>query len=121
MHIYTIWTIEGKIKAHNKEAYITLLDEFVEKINNESATLSYEWTIAQDKETIYVYEQFQNESQNYINIIDLSQFAQRYLDIVEIDRFHIFSDLPPEQKNALSALNPSYINTQKRIFFFFST
>ncbi len=104
-----VWTIEGKIDPNKKHEYFALMDEMIAEVSNESGALAYEWTMGLDGETVHVYERYLNEEQTKKHLGTWARFAPRYLALVQVNKFIVYSELPHHLKDAVATLNPTYM------------
>ncbi len=104
-----IWTVEGKIKKEQRADYQALMNEMVTEVQKEAGTINYEWTIAQDGETVHVYERYLNAEEAVKHLSTWAKFAERYLGLTQVTKFVVFSNLTPELKEAVAGLNPVYM------------
>lgn len=104
-----IWTIEGKIKDGRRDEYEALMEEMVAEVQKEEGTTNYEWTIAPDGETVHVYERYKDADAAVVHLGTWAKFQERYMDVTDITKFTIFSELTPELEEAVAAMNPVYM------------
>ena len=104
-----IWTVEGTIKVAEREAFEALMHEMVETVRKEPGTLNYEWTLAQDGRSLHVYERYKEADATTAHLATWATFADRFMAVVDVTRFVVFSNLTPELKEAVSGLSPIYM------------
>lgn len=104
-----IWTVAGKLKPGQRRAYEALMNEMMTEVIQEPGTTHYEWTIADDGETIHVYERYANAEAAVKHLATWSRFAESYMALVEVTAFTVFSDLTPELQAAVGGLSPIYM------------
>ncbi|MCG7585835.1 putative quinol monooxygenase, partial [Photobacterium sp. OFAV2-7] len=100
-------TIEGKIK--DKARYAEAMHKLTEAAFDEEGTLNHEWTIADDGETVHVYERYQDAAAAIKHLDTWAKYGSLYMEATEITRFVVFSDLTDELKEAVAGLNPVYM------------
>ncbi|MEM6768255.1 MAG: antibiotic biosynthesis monooxygenase [Bacteroidota bacterium] len=105
-----IWTVEGSIKEGQKETLLSLMNEMVSEVQQEPGTITYEWTLGTDGDSLHVYERYQDVAATFAHLGTWGKFAERFMASVDITNFVVFSDLPPELKEAVSGLNPVYMS-----------
>ncbi|MEM8901546.1 MAG: antibiotic biosynthesis monooxygenase [Bacteroidota bacterium] len=105
-----IWTVEGTIKDGQKEALESLMAEMVTAVEPEPGTLNYEWTLAEDGKRLHVYERYKDTAATFAHLGTWAKFAERFMAIVDVTGFVVFSDLTPELQEAVSGLNPVYMS-----------
>lgn len=103
------WILEGKIDKKRKKEFIALMDEMIATVTKEPQTLAYEWNIAEDGESISIYERYENEDATNKHLAEWGQFSPRYLDLIRVNKFTVFSDLSPELRETVAGLNPVYM------------
>ena len=104
-----IWTVEGKIKSGMRADLDSLMAEMVGDVIKEEGTTNYEWTLAEDGETLHVYERYANTEEAKKHLVTWGRFAERFMSIVDVYEFVVFCDLAPELKEAVAGLNPKYM------------
>lgn len=104
-----IWTIEGTIKDSERKALEALMHEMVETVQKEAGTLNYEWTLAEDGKSLHVYERYQDVEATNAHLGTWAKFADRFMAVVDVTRFVVFSNLSPDLKEAVAGLSPIYM------------
>ncbi len=104
-----IWTIEGTIKDGQREALSTLMAEMVETVQPEVGTLNYEWTLGEDGRTLHVYERYADADATTAHLATWATFADRFMALVDVTRFVVFSELTPALREAVAGLSPVYM------------
>ena len=102
-----IWTIDGKIK--DKEKYDLAMKTLTEASFEEEGTLKHEWTIAEDGETIHVYERYKDAESAMKHLETWAKFGHLYIDATEITRFVVYSNLTDDLREVVAGLNPIYM------------
>ena len=105
-----IWTVEGRIKAGQKEALESLMEEMVAAVRPEPGTINYEWTLAEDGQHLHVYERYVDAAATVAHLGTWAKFADRFMSVVDITDFVVYSELTPELKAAVQGLNPVYMS-----------
>lgn len=104
-----IWTVEGKIKDGQRATLVALMREMVEVVQKEEGTLNYEWTLAEDGSSLHVYERYRDGDAALAHLPTWGSFSDRFMAVVDITRFVVFSELTPSLKEAVSGLTPVYM------------
>ena len=104
-----IWTVAGKIKDGQRQALESLMEEMVETVIKEEGTLNYEWTIAADGKSLHVYERYKDANAAAAHLPTWGTFADRFMALVSITDFVVFSQLTPALEEAVGGLNPIYM------------
>lgn len=103
-----IWVVEGKIKEGERLKFDALMHEMIETVQKEEGTLNYEWTLSDDG-LLHVYERYKDANAATTHLPTWGSFSGRFMEVVEITRFVVFSNLTPELKEAVGGLNPIYM------------
>ena len=109
MNENVIWTVEGVIKDGQRTALETLMKEMVETVQPEPGTTHYEWTLGQDGKSLHVYERYANAEATRAHLVTWGKFAERFMALVEVTCFTVFSDLTDDLKEAVAGLDPVYM------------
>lgn len=104
-----VWTLDGTIRDGQRDAFEALMHEMVESAYKEPGTLSYEWSLAEDGKSLHVYERYEDVAATTAHLGAWPTFADRFLATVDITRFVVFGDLPPEMRDAVAGLSPIYM------------
>ena len=104
-----IWTKEGTIKEGQREALLSLMVEMVVIVESHEGALNYEWTLSPDGKNLHVYERYLDAEAATVHLETQAMFAVRFMTMVDITRFTVFSNLTPELKEAVAQMNPVYM------------
>lgn len=104
-----IWTIEGNIKDGEQDALRALMTEMVETVHPEVGTLNYEWTLGEDGRRLHVYERYRDAEATTLHLGTWAKFAPRFMALVDVTRFSVFSDLTPALREAVAGMDPVYM------------
>jgi len=102
-----IWTIDGRIR--DKAGYTRAMQTLTEASYQEEGTLQHQWTIAEDGETIHVYECYRDADAAMKHLETWAKYGSLFTDATEITRFVVYSELTDELKAAVAGLNPVYM------------
>ncbi|MEM1042097.1 MAG: antibiotic biosynthesis monooxygenase [Bacteroidota bacterium] len=104
-----IWTLEGPIKDGRRDALEALMHEMVEAVRPEPGTLNYEWTIDPDGQRLRVYERYRDADAAMAHLPTWSTFQDRFMDLVDVEQFVVYSELTDELKEQVGGLDPVYM------------
>jgi len=104
-----IWTVEGTIKEGQTDDLIALMNEMLALVEQETGTLNYQWTLCEDQRNLHVYERYADENATFIHLGTWAKFSDRFVNIVDITCFTIFTDVSPKLREAAAGLNPVYM------------
>lgn len=105
------WVLELAINRGRFEDFKTLETEMVEATErNEMGTLSYEYTISDDREVCHIYERYQDSAAAMTHLETFGvKFATRFMDVLKPTRFVIYGSPSAQVKEALAGMNPVYM------------
>lgn len=106
-----IWTVEGTIKEGNTDDLIALMKEMLVLVEQETGTLNYQWTLAEDKRSLHVYERYADEDATFTHLGTWAKFADRFVSFVDITGFTVFTDASPKIKGSGCRFEPCLYET----------
>ncbi|GAA0415880.1 hypothetical protein GCM10009133_25460 [Cocleimonas flava] len=104
-----IWTVDGKIKDGQKEAFDAVMKDLIDASRQEQGTMNYEWTIAEDQTSFHVHERYRDVESAMIHLGSFGKLAERFLEASEITRFVVYSNITDDLQEAITGLNPEYM------------
>jgi len=107
MSEHIIWTVEGNVKE--RAAFEALMKEMLVAVEPEPGTLNYEWTLGEDGKSLHVYERYTNEEAAFAHLGTWAKFQDRFVALVDITRFTVFSKASPKLRETVAGLNPVYM------------
>ena len=107
------WWVELAVRPGCLDAFETLTGEMVASTRVERGVLAYQRFISDDRQTIHVYERYENSDAAMAHLVKFAAaFGERYASLVERKRFVVFGAL----SNELRALLDEYGATYHRPF-----
>ncbi|WFO16561.1 antibiotic biosynthesis monooxygenase [Cellulophaga baltica 4] len=94
------WTVDGKIM--NKTKFNEAMEKITTVTFNEEGSLNHEWYVAEDQETIHIYERYQDSDAALAHLNVWSKFAALFLEGATMDTFNVYGNVTPELKSALA-------------------
>lgn len=98
-----IWTVDGKIKNGQREAFDAVMHDLIEASSKE------EGTFAEDQCSFHVYERYQNAASAMAHLGTFGAHAEHFLAAADVTRFVVYSSLTPELSAGVEGLNPVYM------------
>ncbi|WP_010168434.1 putative quinol monooxygenase [Candidatus Epulonipiscium viviparus] len=105
-----MWIIEGKIKPGKIQAYLDIMKERIDIVQKEDGIINYEWALGEDEESITIRVEYSDSATARMHLIKLANFADHYLKLIDLEKILVYSDLSPDLRDAISSLNPIYMN-----------
>lgn len=104
------WILETQVKPGKIAELKKLAAEMVGMTEeNEPGTLYYEWSLAEDGETLFFYERFTDSDAVMAHLANFGKhFAGRFMDALLIKRIVIFGPADERVKSAYEQMNPTY-------------
>ena len=102
-----IWTVQGAVS--DRDALESLMREMVEAVRPEPGTINYEWTLSEDGETLHVYERYRDAEAAMAHLPTWSEYQDRFMDLVDVESFVVYSELTDDLKEKVSGLGPVYM------------
>ena len=94
------WTVDGKII--NKTKFKEAIEKITAATFKEEGSLNHEWYVAEDLESIQIYERYQDADAALAHLKVWSQFATLFLEGAIMDSFKVYGNITPELINAVS-------------------
>jgi quinol monooxygenase YgiN len=106
------WLIELKIAKENRAAFQALADEAVPATKQEQGCLGYDWNIADDGETVHIYECFKDSAAVLAHMENFGKFRDRFRALITPVSFTIYGS-PNDAVRAAFAGRPDvrYFNS----------
>ncbi len=105
-----IWEVKGNIKKHSRDDFEKVMRDMIEAVVPEEGTIHYEWYVGQDGEQLSVYERYVDAAAAIKHVsTSWSAAAERFMSVVDITEFIVYSDLTPEVQALVEGLNPVYM------------
>lgn len=104
------WILETRIKPGKMDELDQLADEMVAMTReNEPGTLFYEWSVAEDGETLYLYERFTDSDAAMAHLANFGKhFGKRFMGALRIKSIVIFGPADDRVRSAYAQMNPTY-------------
>lgn len=108
MSTYVHWVIELKIAKVQSAAFKALADEAVASTRQEPGTLGYDWNIADDGETVNIYECFEDSAAALAHMENFGKFRERFRAMITPVSFTIYGSPSAEVRQALASRDVRY-------------
>ena len=104
------WLLELAVNPGAGDALQGLMEEMVASTHGEPGALSYGWFRSDDGGVVALYERYADSAAVVMHLTSFGEnFAQRFLGAMTPTRLTVFGIPSDEAKQALSALNPTYL------------
>ena len=104
------WTVEGNIKAGKKDQFLVVMQQLIAAAKNEVGTIMYEWTLSDDESSVHINERYINEDAAKAHLAQWDTNGPLFLDVVDVTRITVFSELNDDFKAALAGPNTVFMN-----------
>lgn len=109
MNEHIVWVVQGTVKSGQKEDFLALMREMLISVETEPGTLNYEWTLGADGHSLHVYERYADEAAAFAHLGTWAKYQDRFVALVDITGFTIFSEASPKLREAVAGLSPVYM------------
>lgn len=112
MESHIFWILKLKVKPGQQDNLKALMSDMVAATKtNEPDALQYEWFINDDGSQCQIHETYKDDAAVLKHLSNFSsQFAERFLGILEPLDFEVYGNPGEEVKTALKDLNPKYMS-----------
>lgn len=106
------WVLQLSIKEGQYDNVIALMDEMVAATQaNEPGTLSYEWSVNEDKTMCHLYERYSDSAAAMVHMGSFgSNFMKRFFSLMRSTGIFVYGNVSDELQNALAGLKPLYMD-----------
>lgn len=111
MSAYVHWVIELKIAKDQAGAFKALADEAVAATRQEPGCLGYDWNIADDGETVNIYECFKDSEAVLAHMQNFGKFRDRFRAMITPVSFTIYGSPNAAVREALASRGVRYFNS----------
>ncbi|MBH0021748.1 antibiotic biosynthesis monooxygenase [Pseudoalteromonas sp. SWXJ133] len=102
MKDHVTWTVQGQIKEGKYDDFLLVMAQLVALAKSEAGTLMYEWTVSEDKRSVYIYERYQDEGAAKAHLAGWNESGPLFLSVVDMDKITVFSQLSKEFAQAFA-------------------
>ena len=102
------WVIELKIAKDQRAVFQAFADEAVASARKESGTLGYDWNIADDGETVNIYECFKDSEAVLAHMENFGKLRDRFRTMITPVSFTMYGSPSAEVREALASRGVRY-------------
>ena len=104
------WTLEIT-NTGDLQTFTELMNDMVAATQaNEPDTLNYEWSVAEDGETFYLFERYKDSAAVMTHLANFGEnFAERFNAIAVPKRLIVYGSPSDEVKEAIAGFSPVYV------------
>ena len=103
------WVLALTIKEGSEGDLEALMDEMVEATRGEEGALVYEWL--RNGSSVHLYARYENSEAALVHMEGFGQnFADRFLDVFEVERFDVYGPASDEVRAAAADLEPAHFD-----------
>jgi len=103
------WWVELVIRPGCLDEFETLTGEMVTSTQAEIGVLAYQRFISADRQTVYVYERYENSDAAMAHLVKFAaRFGERYGSLVERKRFLVFGEASDALRTLLDRFGAKY-------------
>lgn len=105
--IYSIYHLS--LKPADYDAFKTLVEQIVDATSKEADTTTYEYVVNAERTVIHIVEKYR--TQGLLPHVEqtFAPFAERFLDLVKIDKLYVYGDTTPEIRAKLDGFGAEYL------------
>jgi len=99
------------IEPSNFSAFKDLAAELVEKSSQEPDTLTYEYVVNAERTQVHIVERYRGNGFIPHARITFAPYAERFLELVKIDKLFVYGQPTPEAKAMLDGFGAQYFES----------
>lgn len=111
MSTYVHWLIELKVAKDQAAAFKALADEAVAATKQEPGCMGYDWNLADDGETVHIYECFKDSAAVLAHMENFGKFRERFRAMITPVSFTIYGSPNTEVRAAFAGRDVRYFNS----------
>jgi quinol monooxygenase YgiN len=105
--IYSIYHLS--LKPADYDAFKTLVEQIVDATSKEADTTTYEYVVNAERTVIHIVEKYRTKGLLPHVEQTFAPFAERFLDLVKIDKLYVYGDTTPEIRAKLDGFGAEYL------------
>jgi quinol monooxygenase YgiN len=105
--IYSIYHLS--LKPADYDAFMTLVEQIVEATSKEADTTTYEYVVNAERTVIHIVEKYRTKGLLPHVEQTFAPFAERFLDLVKIDKLYVYGDTTSEIRAKLDGFGAEYL------------
>ncbi len=113
MNQQVAWILQLSIKEGQYDNMIALMDQMVAATQaNEPGTLSYKWSVSEDKTVCHLYERYADSAAAMVHMGSFgSKFMKRFFSLMRPTGIFVYGSPNDELQGALAGLKPLYMGS----------
>jgi len=105
------WILKAKIGDRNLDNLKRLAEECCEITKTEPGVMAYEWSIAQDRGTLHIYERYVNTEAAMAHMANLSAQLPRLMELVTVTEIECYGKAGSDFREAAKDFPMTYMET----------
>lgn len=97
------------LKPADYDAFKTLVEQIVDATSKEADTTTYEYVVNAERTVIHIVEKYRTKGLLPHVEQTFAPFAERFLDLVKIDKLYVYGDTTPEIRAKLDGFGAEYL------------
>ena len=103
------WVLALTIKEGREGDLEPLMNEMVDATRGEEGALAYEWL--RNESSVHLYERYEDSEAALVHMEGFGEnFAERFLDVFEVERFDVYGPASDEVRAAAADLEPAHFD-----------
>lgn len=99
------------LEPSNFAPFQALISEIVEKSSHEPDTLTYEYVVNAERSEVHIIERYRGDGFIPHVRITFSPFAERFLQLVNIEKLFVYGEPSPEAREILDGFGALYFES----------
>ena len=106
--VYWVFTLD--MKPEKFDEFKALVSEIVAATSEESGTLTYEYSVSEDRKTVHIFERYR-DSDAFVSHVEntFARFAQRFLELVTVTRLVVYGSPTEAAREKLNSFGAVYM------------
>ena len=107
------WILQLSINEGEYDNVVALMDEMVAATQaDEPGTLSYEWSVNEDKTVCHLYERYADSAAAMVHMGSFGKkFLKRFFSLMSPTGIFVYGNASEELQGALAGLKPLYMGS----------
>lgn len=107
------WVLQLSIKEGQYDNLVALMEEMVAATRTEEpGTLSYEWSVNEDKTICHLYERYSDSAAAMVHMGSFGRnFMKRFFSVMAATGIFVYGNVSDELQEALAGLRPLYMGS----------
>lgn len=102
------WLLRVSIKANRDQDFLDLMKEMATATEREAGTIGYQWTLADDDQSVHILEQFADSAGALAHLEGFGAFAARFLDILDVVGLTVYGEPSAAVREGVAGFAPAF-------------